>query len=179
MGLSIEAGLRTESNRRIVSVATSRGEASLTSGSETILRQVLIPANTFRQGEQLICKGGGFGLSTGGVVNSFTLRVRFGSIGLSSPTIIDNTYNPNSNVVTWWQEFLLSHDISSPDFGGIGGVQFVNGATKDYNISRGEIAADFAVDNLLIWSGAVGGTGTPNFIVNETFNVVKVPSQLF
>lgn len=179
MEISTESGLRADILKRVKSLATSTGETSTTSSSETIIRQVLIPANTWRQGEHINVRGGGFSLSSGGVINSFRVIARLGNTGVSSALVSDFLNNPGVNVPIWWFDFTLTHDIGSPDLSGIGGMFNQIGSVQNISIIRGEINVDFSVDNFFYLTAAVNGTGSPNFIVNETFQITKVPSQNF
>lgn len=180
MDLSIESGLRSDSNRRIVSVATSRGEAAVTVNVETILRQVLIPANSFRQGEHINVRGGGFAIANGGNITAVQWWARFGSAGLASPSFINPIiFAPAGSLVNWFLDYTLTHDVGVPDFMGIGGQFNFNDGVVFPRVDRGELTVNFMVDNILYLTARITGTGVNHSVTNETFQVTKVPSQIF
>jgi hypothetical protein len=152
----------------------SSGETSITVNTETILRQTSIPANFLKRGDHLRVQAGGFILSDTGVVTSVTWRGRFGSTGLASPEWMNPvTFAPGVALVPWYMEYVLTHDADNPDFMGIGGqFNFNNGAIFP-RVDRGEIVADFTVDNTLYLTAQIAGTGANQFVVSETYEVLK------
>jgi hypothetical protein len=166
-------------NDRSKVIDLSNSEVHLTSSSESILRQTKIPANTFKRNQHLNIKAGGFGIANGGgVVNSLFFRGRFGNAGLSSSAWFSSaTYNPGTTVVFWFLDAILTRDTSSPDYIGIGGIFFIQpigGGTSSFEVLRGELNdVDFTINNDLIISTAINGTGSPNVLVSETYEVIK------
>lgn len=152
----------------------SKVEITTLAATETVLRQVTVPANYLKRGEHLRIQLGGFGLAVGGGnLTNAQLIARFGTAGaLLSPPIFDTgVRNPAANITTFFGEVILTHDSGTPDFGGLGGWMAYS-APAVVAIGRGEIVADFTVENILYFNAIITGGVTPT-IVSETWEVLK------
>lgn len=154
-------------------------EATTTAAVETNIRQIKIPAGSHKRNEHLAIEFGGFCLSQGGVpaLTSQSFFIRYGNAGLASPAALQMTFASGGDLVTtWFAQLIITHDLSlggGPDYAGIGGIAHISATPPSFQIARGEITVDFTLDNYIYFNGIVVGTGVTNFMVNETFQIIK------
>ena len=166
MNEALEIGLRTAVEKRVKSIFTSKAQVNTSAAAYADLRNILIAANTFREGEHLVYKGGGFVLCTGGNVTQVDFRLRFGGIDVHLVGFAPGA----PGAFPWFMEGIITQNSD------IGGVFFWNNA--NFNVTRGELPGwpgPTADMNLQLQAQIAVSAGT-GIVANETWNVVKYPN---